>query len=85
MAAEPAQSGGRRQSKLAEAKEWLADFLKDGPKGHQAVLAAGSEMQHSYATLRRAADALKVIRRPARSEDGRKIEGWVWELPSRAS
>jgi hypothetical protein len=65
---------------LGEAKEWLADFLKDGPRGSGEVKKASAQDGHSWATIRRAKCDLGI--KPAKPP--RKQTDWVWELPRSA-
>jgi hypothetical protein len=61
--------------KLAEAKDFLEDFLKDGPQKANDVKEAAREQEGiTNATLRRAQKSLKIV--PYQEE-----RGWYWELP----
>ncbi len=65
------------RSALADAKEWLGDYLADGPKPANEVKSEGRAAGHSWATLLRTKDGLHV-----RSEKSGMGGGWVWRLPA---
>ena len=71
-----ANAGGNDRSALQEAKEWLLDFLADGPKPAREVKEQARKDGISDATLNRAKEALGVTA----SKQGFK-GGWVWSLP----
>ena len=73
--AKPADNEGRGIA-LKEAKEWLRDFLSDGPKAAKEVQSAGGDAGHTWRTLRRAKDGLRV----SSVKDG-VTKSWVWRLP----
>jgi len=84
---QPAKAGGGRRgagTKVAEAGEWLADFLKECPQEHKAVLAAGSEMGYTLSTLKRALARIKGSTRDVRDEKGGWITGSFWSAPPTA-
>jgi putative DNA primase/helicase len=64
---------------LREAKDFLLDFLMDGPKAAKVVQAAARDAGHRAATLRRAKDALGIAS-AKNSGDG----SWLWALPQGA-
>jgi len=66
----------RRARKQEQAAKWLADLLKDGPVPQKHIEAEAERAGFSWATIRRAADDLGVIRKKA-SFGG----GWMWSLP----
>lgn len=70
--ADPEGDGGA----FAEARDWLLDFLVDGPKSARDVRAGATAAAISWRTVRRAKDALKVMSRKS-SMNG----GWEWLLP----
>jgi hypothetical protein len=69
----------RRDQKKGQAEEWLDDLLKDGPMPQPHIKAEASRAGFSWATIRRAADDLGVIRKKT-SFGG----GWMWSLPEDA-
>jgi hypothetical protein len=62
-----------------DAMEWLADFLKPGSKEQKDVCELAARAGISYATLRRAKDALRV-----RSFKEGMHGPWLWALPEGA-
>jgi putative DNA primase/helicase len=66
-------------TQLREAKDFLLDFLMDGPKPAKVVQAAARDAGHRAATLRRAKDALGIAS-AKNSGDG----SWKWALPQGA-
>lgn len=74
--AEPADSEAKGTAFL-EAKDWLSDFLLKEPKTAKEVQWAGREAGHSFATLRRAKEAICV-----KSVKNSLTGGWTWTLPS---
>ena len=62
-----------------EAKDFLLDFLTDGPKPAKVVQAAARDWGHRWATIRRAKDALGVTS-AKNGGDG----AWRWALPQGA-
>ncbi len=69
----------RRETEVDRAIEFLKDYLKDGPRNAQAVLAAGNARGFSEPTLRRARQRLGI--EPEQMHKGRRITGWQWALP----
>lgn len=65
---------------LGEAKQFLSDFLSDGPQPVRVIRSEANDAGHSWATLRRAKTDLGVIPK----KTGVK-EGWEWSLPPRCS
>jgi putative DNA primase/helicase len=61
---------------IEKAKDFLRDLLADGPLGPKQVKSAAEGNGHSWATIRRAKDALGVEAHKA----GFGYE-WVWRLP----
>jgi hypothetical protein len=76
LAVRPPGSG----TALADALDLLRDVLAEGPVAALEVRAAAERAEISYATLRRAKDALGIVARKARTPDG----GWLWALPAEA-
>jgi hypothetical protein len=64
---------------LNEAKNFLLDFLADGPKPAKECKAAAAEAALSWATVRRAQDKLGI--KPAKDS---MTGGWTWSLPEGA-
>jgi putative DNA primase/helicase len=62
-----------------EAKDFLLDFLMDGPKPAKVVQSGARDAGHTWATIRRAKDALDVVS-TKNSGDG----AWRWALPQGA-
>ena len=62
-----------------EAKDFLLDFLMDGPKPAKVVQSGARDAGHTWATIRRAKDALDVVSTKS-SGDG----AWKWALPQGA-
>lgn len=58
------------------AADFLREVLKDGPVPSKKVKAESQEAGHTWATVRRAADDLCVIKRK-----GGMSDGWYWSLP----
>jgi hypothetical protein len=70
-----APSNPQDRSALEDAREWLNDFLSTGSKEQQECREKSREAGISYATLRRAKDALRV-----RSYKATMSGPWLWEL-----
>ena len=68
----------REKSALDEAKEFLKEHLRDGPKLQVDVETAAEANCHAKRTLRRAKDDLGVI---AFKETGVASGHWWWKLP----
>lgn len=66
-----------------EARDFLLDLLDNGPVPANDVKAAAREAALSWATVRRAADGLKVERRKV-GRPGEAGQQWVWQLPEDA-
>jgi putative DNA primase/helicase len=60
---------------MAEAREWLSDFLLGGPQPANLVLQAGREAGHSERTMKRAKAALRV-----KSVHERFGSPWKWAI-----
>jgi len=63
------------QSERREAKEWLKDFLADGPVAVKRIQAESKGAGLSWATVRRAKDDLRVI-----ASKSNFSGGWEWHL-----
>jgi hypothetical protein len=63
------------RSERREAKEWLRDFLTDGPVAVKKIQAEAKAAGHSWITVRRAKDALPIV--PSKSGYQGK---WEWKL-----
>lgn len=61
------------------AETFLRDFLEGGPAPSKEVKSNATEAGHAFATVRRAADALGVLRKK-----GGMDSGWYWSLPEGA-
>ena len=61
---------------IAGAKAWLAEFLGTGATRQTAIKQFAAEKGHSWATVRRAAEALGVCKEKT-GFDG----GWTWRMP----
>lgn len=75
--ADPGEGDGHA---LSEARDWLLDFLLDGPKSVKDVQSAARNAGHAARTLRRAKQALGVLPR----KSGMK-GGWEWFCPGAMS
>jgi hypothetical protein len=64
------------RSAVDDAREWLADFLSDGSKEQPECRKKAAGVGISFATLRRAKDALRV-----RSHKAAMKGTWFWALP----
>jgi putative DNA primase/helicase len=60
--------------KFREAKDWLLDFLMDGPRGAKECRSASSRDGHRWRTIERAKTELKI-------SSVRGDSGWAWALP----
>lgn len=69
-----------RQGALEEAKEFLEDYLADGPVASGDAQKAALKAGHSERTIRRARKALGIKPRKE-GAPGSKDQHWVWELP----
>ena len=68
----------RDKTALDEAKEFLKEYLKDGPKLADDIETAAAALCHSERTLRRAKDDLHII---VSKETGVAHGRWRWKLP----
>jgi putative DNA primase/helicase len=59
-----------------DAQEFLIEVLADSPVPAKKVKAEASDAGHTWATVRRAADGLSVIKKKGGMNDG-----WYWSLP----
>jgi hypothetical protein len=75
MLEEPSNSEDR--SAVDDAREWLADFLSEGSKEQPECRKKAADVGISFATLRRAKDALRV-----RSHKATVRGAWLWALPN---
>ena len=73
---------GGEKSALDAAKDFLLEYLKDGPKLRDDVETAGEARSHSQPTIRRAREELGVI---AKKERGVQHGRWSWSLPNESS
>jgi putative DNA primase/helicase len=76
LLAEPDEDHGEKSAKEA-AEDWLRELLDSGPTPSKTVKKDSQESGYSWATVRRAADAIGVIRRK-----GGMDAGWYWALPA---
>jgi putative DNA primase/helicase len=70
-------SSGREGPKLAEAREFLRDYLANGPVAQKVVQAAAEREGISSATLRRAKRVLRIESKKEGFDDD-----WTWSLPA---
>jgi putative DNA primase/helicase len=75
-----AEPGGGDGGALSEAKDWLFDFLLDGPRGAKEVQSAARDAGHNWRTVRRAKQALGVQARKSGMRGG-----WEWFYPGATS
>ena len=75
LATAEASGDPEERNALADAVEFLQSLLTDGPQQARAIRSDGENAGHTWRTLHRAADKLKVDRR----KEGMK-GGWVWRL-----
>jgi hypothetical protein len=64
-----------------QAEEFLKVFLEDGPRLQREVQKAAIDAGLTRKTLRNAKDSLGIKPVSKRTDDGKKIEGWMWALP----
>jgi hypothetical protein len=76
---------GEQRSDRAGAMDWLRAALADGPRSAREVQREARSDGISDMTLRRARKALGVSVEQERSQDGRRVRGWVWRLGVQAS
>lgn len=74
-----AAPAGPGDHKLADAAQWLTDLLKPGPREQREVRELAEQTGISYATLRRAKNAVGV-----RSYKASVRGAWMWALPDPA-
>jgi hypothetical protein len=74
-----AAPAGPGDHKLTEATAWLTELLKPGPREQREVRELAEQAGISYATLRRAKNALRV-----RSYKASVRGAWMWALPDPA-
>jgi putative DNA primase/helicase len=67
---------GPERSKRERAQEWLSALLKSGSREEQEIRSLAESEGFSYATLRRAKNALRV-----KSRKGTFGGSWIWSLP----
>ena len=79
MAAERSSSRDNAAPAMDEAKQWLLDALRDGPRPAKELREQAEDDGIKEATLRRAKDGLHVIARRAGGMGG--AGRWVWLLP----
>jgi putative DNA primase/helicase len=60
-----------KSSAIAEAKDWLTDFLMGGPRSAKECKAESAKDGHAWRTIRRAQNDLGI--KPRKTGDG-----WVW-------
>ncbi|MDA8391067.1 MAG: AAA family ATPase [Gammaproteobacteria bacterium] len=72
--AQPAKGGA-----LSEARDWLRDFLTEGPQPQREIKAAADAHCHSWATVKRAQKALGI--EWYREGGIGKAGAWYWRLP----
>lgn len=66
------------RSSLDEAKQFLRDYLEDGPRDYKSVMTASKQSGISVATLKRAKTQLKIkVERHGFGKGG----GYQWEIP----
>lgn len=80
LLAEPEMTGEREAPAREEAETFLRELLSTAPLATAAVKAEAKEAGFSWATVRRAKDALGVKARKASGKDGE----WSWSLPLEA-
>lgn len=80
LLAEPEMTGEREAPAREEAETFLRELLRAAPLSTGAVKAEAKEAGFSWATVRRAKDALGVKARKATGKDGE----WHWSLPLEA-
>jgi putative DNA primase/helicase len=73
------EMGQQNTSALAEATEWLQATLAHGPVAAGTVKEDATAAGITWITLRRAANALPVLK-----EKSSMKGGWLWSLPSKA-
>ena len=74
----PDAFGGQTKVKsaLEKAKDFLLQLLPEKPYGANEVYRLAEQAGHSQATIRRAAEALNIVK----TKEGMEA-GWVWSLP----
>jgi putative DNA primase/helicase len=72
----------KRAPEREQAKAFLMEVLRDGPKRTRDVQSEASEAGHSWVTVKRASVELGVEKTRVRAKKGKKaIEAWEWSLP----
>lgn len=72
-------SGDLEMSRDVRISDFLADILKDGPRGAAEIIATAESAGFTERTLQRAADRLGVVKSKAGF-----LGGWLWALPNTA-
>lgn len=67
---------------MADAKRFLADLLADGPLPTKAIRADADCAGHSWATIRRAKEALGIEPAKEGGHFGGTRQQWLWRLPA---
>lgn len=75
LLAEPEEDGDEHTARRDSAEDFLRELLANGPVPSKQVKADAAEAGHAWATVRRAADDLSVVRRK-----GGMDAGWSWQL-----
>lgn len=71
---------GRKGNRVADAIEFLEDFLSDGPRPASAVMAEGKKNGHTPYALKEAKDQLGIVSTKGHF-GGDDDDGWSWSLP----
>lgn len=72
----------KRAPEREQAKAFLVEVLRDGPKRAREVQSEASEAGHSWVTVKRASVELGVEKTRVRAKEGKKaIKAWEWSLP----
>lgn len=77
LLAEPEMDNRRKAPAREEAEEWLRELLEPGPVATDEIKAESKEAGLTWATVRRAKEAIGARSRKAGFEDSR----WFWALP----
>lgn len=72
-----AQEGDKERGARAEAADWLAYFLANGPRPAAELFREAGKAGHSQVTIRRASESLRVEKRKNGFHGG-----WEWALPA---
>ena len=70
-------AGGLEMTRDVRISDFLADILKDGPRGAAEIIAAAEGAGFPERTLQRAAERLGVVKSKAGF-----LGGWLWALPN---